>query len=189
MELALIIVAAALTFGVCYLVDKGYTKKFRSAPQHLSGLSVRLNRRYGVIGLALTVLGVAGMMAGLREGWFMVAGGGFLVATGLAFVAYYISWGIYYDEDTFLVCGFGRKSRTYYYRDIQSQGLFNASGNIVIELYMKDGSAVQLQAAMEGAYAFMDKAFSAWCRQKGIREETCDFHNSQQCRWFPAAEE
>ena len=59
MELALIIVAAALTFGVCYLVDKGYTQKFRSAPQHLSGLSVRLNRRYGVIGLMLMVLGVA----------------------------------------------------------------------------------------------------------------------------------
>ena len=34
----LVLLIAALVFGVCYLVDKGFAKLFRSQAQHMSGL-------------------------------------------------------------------------------------------------------------------------------------------------------
>ena len=52
------ILAAALTFGICFLLDKGYTKLFRSRQQHRSGLAVRVNKRYATFGIILILLGV-----------------------------------------------------------------------------------------------------------------------------------
>ena len=46
-----IVIAAALTFGICYFVDKGYTKLFRDQQQHKTGLQVRVSKRYASIGL------------------------------------------------------------------------------------------------------------------------------------------
>ena len=54
---ALIIII--LTFALCFGLDKGFTKLFRSQPQHLSGKAVRLHKYYGLGGILLTVLGVA----------------------------------------------------------------------------------------------------------------------------------
>ena len=43
MEYLAVILIAAAVFGMCYLIDKGFVKLFRSKTQHGSGLSVRLN--------------------------------------------------------------------------------------------------------------------------------------------------
>ena len=61
---AVILVAAAV-FGVCFLVDKGFTKLFRSQSQHYSGTAVRLNKKYGSIGLILAVFGIGAILTGL----------------------------------------------------------------------------------------------------------------------------
>lgn len=188
MDFAFVILAAAATFGLCWLLDKGFTKKFRGTPQHQSGLSVRLNRHYGGGGLVVAVLGVAGVLTGLGDSWLLMAGGGLLILTGAALVVYYMTFGVYYDEETFLHCSFGKGGKVYHYRDIRCQQLFNGSGNIIIELYMNDGSAVQLHGAMDGVYPFLDHAFSAWCRQKGIRPESCAFHKPEESCWFPKSE-
>ena len=47
MEFIPVILFAGLVFLACWLVDKGFTKLFRSQAQHRSGLSVRPNKRYG----------------------------------------------------------------------------------------------------------------------------------------------
>ena len=52
----LLIIAA--TFGVMFLLDKGLTKLFRSRQQHRSGTAVRLKKYYGILSLALMILGV-----------------------------------------------------------------------------------------------------------------------------------
>ena len=65
---ALLIIAAAI-FGLCFLADKGFTKAFRGTKQHRSGRSVRLNKRYGSIGLLIAVLGIACCM-----GFFQFSG-------------------------------------------------------------------------------------------------------------------
>ena len=59
------IIIAGLVFGVCFLVDKGFTKVFRNQQQHRSGLSVRLNKRYGTAGIVVFILGVAALIAGI----------------------------------------------------------------------------------------------------------------------------
>ena len=51
MQLFPILVIAAIVFGLCYLVDKTFTRAFRSKAQHMSGRAVRLTKRYGVFGV------------------------------------------------------------------------------------------------------------------------------------------
>ena len=188
MQLLSVILVAAATFGVCFLIDKGFTKVFRSKAQHFSGLSVRLSKKYGAFGLILFVLGVAAIFAGLSDTWLLCAGGVMLALLGIGLVVYYMTFGVFYDNDSFILTTFGKKSTTYRYRDIKAQQLYNSSGSIVVELHMVDGRAVQLQAGMVGLYPFLDKAFEGWCRQKGLRKEDCTFHDPDNSCWFPSAE-
>ena len=45
MQWIAIFLLAAVTFGACYLFDKGFTRLFRNKPQHASGQAVRLQNR------------------------------------------------------------------------------------------------------------------------------------------------
>ncbi len=189
MEALGVLLIAALVFGVCFLIDKGFTKLFRSQAQHKSGLAVRLNKKYGAFGLILFVLGLSAVFTGIGDGWVLIAGGALIALVGIALVVYYMTFGVFYDNDSFILTTFGKKSTTYRYADIKSQQLYNSYGSILIELHMADGRNVQLQAAMTGVYPFLDKAFSAWCVQKGLREEDCAFHDPANSCWFPPMEE
>lgn len=183
------LLVAAAVFGLCYLVDKGFIKLFRSAPQHRTGLSVRLGKRFATVGILMTVLGTAAIVTGLKEGWVLPAAGGLLVVLGLGMLAYYLSYGVFYDEDSFLVSRFGKQTKLYHYRDIQAQQLYNAYGSVVIELQMNDDKTIQLQANMVGVYPFMDQAFEGWLKQTGRKKENCTFYDPDNSCWFPTAEE
>lgn len=188
MELILMIVIAALTFGVCFLVDKGFHKVFRGKVQHLSGLSVRLNKRYATIGIILAILGLAAIFAGLGKSALLLIGGPIVMLMGVALIVYYMTFGVFYDTEGFVLTTFGKRSTTYQYNQIAGQLLYNASGNVLIELHMKDGRSVNLQATMTGAYAFLDYAFEQWCRQTGKNPEECEFHDPDNSLWFPLME-
>jgi hypothetical protein len=184
-----VLIIAALTFGVCFLVDKGFTKAFRGKAQHSSGLSVRLNKKYGAFGLILFALGLSAVFAGFNGGGRVLAiGGGVVLLLGVGLVVYYMTFGVFYDEDTFVLTTFGKRSTTYRYSQIQGQLLYNAYGNILIELHMDDGRTVGLQAGMKGVYPFLDKAFFSWCRQRNIQPENCQFHDPDNSLWFPEME-
>lgn len=189
MELIGVLIVAALVFGACFLIDKGFTKLFRSQAQHRSGLAVRLNKKYGAFGLILFALGLATLFSGLSKGWLLSAAGALIIVVGIGLVVYYMTFGVFYDADGFVLTTFGKKSKLYRYADIKSQQLYNSYGNILIELHMTDGRSVQLQAGMTGVYPFLDKAFSAWCAQKGIDPENCSFHDPANSCWFPSMEE
>ena len=45
MQFVATLLIAAAVFGVCFLVDKGFTKLFRSKTQHRSGMAVRANKK------------------------------------------------------------------------------------------------------------------------------------------------
>lgn len=188
MEYLGVVLVAAVVFLLCFLVDKGFAKLFRSQAQHKSGTAIRLNKKYGAAGLILITLGIAALIT-LAEGWILKAGGALVVLVGVCLIVYYISFGVFYDEETFLVSGFGKKNRVYRYADIAGQQLYNSYGQILIELQMEDGKTVQLQGAMPGVYPFLDHAFAAWCRQKGIQPESCSFHDTENSCWFPTQEE
>lgn len=184
-----VIIVAALTFGACFLVDKVFTKKFRGKAQHASGLSVRLNKKYGAFGLILFALGLAAIFAGINgSGLVLGIGGGVVLLVGVGLVVYYMTFGVFYDDDCFVLTTFGKRSSTYRYKQIKGQLLYNSYGNILIELHMDDGRTVGLQAGMKGVYPFLDKAFSRWCDQKGIQPESCQFHDPDNSLWFPMME-
>lgn len=190
MEIAGVLLVAALTFGVCYLFDKGYTNVFRNKIQHYSGLAVRINKRYAVFGLILTLLGIVAIITGITDGLVLLGGGIIVLLMGAGLITYYLTFGVFYDEDTFLLTTFGKKSRVYRYSDIVHQQLYIVQGgNVVIELHLTDKNAVSVQSTMEGTYPFLDHAFAAWCRQTGRDPESCDFHDPSQSLWFPMEEE
>lgn len=188
-QLIPILVIGAAIFGICHLVDKTFAKLFRSKAQHRSGTAVRASKRYGVFGVILTVLGILAICVGVTDGPVLIWGGIFVLLMGICLAVYYLSFGIFYNEESLLLSRFGKKDVTYSYRDIVGQKLYLIQGgNIVVELHMADGSAVSVQSAFDGVYPFLDAAFAGWCRQTGRDPQTCDFHDSSQSLWFPTVE-
>lgn len=185
-----VIIAAALTFGICFLVDKGYTRLFRSKQQHKTGLQVRLSKRYASIGLVLCILGILAVFTGVGGETVLLIGGGIVIFIGCALIGHYMSFGVYYDADSFIVTTFGKKNPVYRFGDIRHQKLYMIQGgSIVVELHMADGNAVSIHTSMEGAYPFLDHAFNAWCRQTDQDPEDCTFHDPGNHLWFSNEEE
>lgn len=190
MSLFLTLLIAAAVFGVCYLVDKGFSRAFRSKAQHRSGLAVRVNKRYGIFGTGLSVVGVLAICVGVTGGIALMIGGAVVLGMGLCLAVYYLTHGIFYDGDSFLVASFRKKDRVYYYRSIKEQKLYLVQGgSVIIELHMQDGTAVSLQSSMDGIYLFLDTAFAGWCLQNGIDPQSCDFHDPSKSWWFPHEED
>lgn len=190
MQFFLTLLIAAAVFGVCYLVDKSFTKLFRSKAQHRSGLAVRASKRYGIFGTVLSILGILGIVTGVTQGKVLLVGGIIVLGMGIGLAGYYLSFGIFYDGESFLISSFGKKDRTYYYRDIVGQKLYIVTGgNIVVELHMKDGTTVSVHSVMDGIYPFLDTAFAAWCMQTNRDPQSCDFHDPSKSLWFPTVED
>ena len=188
-EFIAIAVVAALVFGACFLIDKGFARIFRNQQQHRSGKAVRLNKRYGTVGLIMAILGVVCIFAAPSQGAIMWIAGGILLLGGAALVVWYLSFGVFYDEEAFIVTNFGKKSIRYTYDAIVSQQLYNSYGNIIVELHLQNGKSVQLQSNMGGTYEFLDFAFRRWLEATGRKEEDCPFYQPEQSCWFPPVEE
>ena len=190
MQTFAILLVAAAVFGLCYLIDKTFTKKFRSKAQHMSGNAVRANKMYGIFGVVLSVIGVLAVIIGIGSSILLLLGGIVVLGMGAGLAAHYLGFGIFYDEETFLVSRPGKTSLVHRYEDIQEQKLYVIQGgNLLVELHLADGSAVSLQSTMDGAYPFLDAAFASWCRQTGRDPENCDFYDPSKHWWFPHEEE
>ena len=190
MEYIAVLLIAALVFGLCFLCDKGFEKLFRNQAQHFSGLSVRLNKRYAAFGAILIALGAAALFTGLSSGAVMTVCGILIILMGGGLVVYYATFGIFYDNNGFIVTTFGKRSTTYRYRDIRGQRLYLIQGgSVVVELHMEDGRAVSIQSPMTGAYDFLDHAFIRWCRETRRDPEACTFHDTANHLWFPTLED
>ena len=188
MTIMAILIILVLVFGVCFLLDKGFQKTFRNKPQHKSGLSIRPSKRYGAFGIILVALGMAAIFSAFGN-TLMLVGGILILMMAAGLIVYYMTFGIFYDEDSFIYTTFGKKSVEYRYADIKTQQLYLIQGgNVVIELHMADGNAVSVQSAMLGVYAFLDTAFAGWCRQKGINSDDCSFYDPANSCWFPSVE-
>ena len=136
------------------------------------------------------ILGIVAISNGTSQGKLLFVGGFIVLFLGIIMAAYYLSFGIFYDDETFLVSSFGRKSLEYRYSDIQKQQLYVVSGgSVIVELWLKNGKTLSLQSGMEGVYPFLDHAFAAWCRQTGRRAEDCAFHDPAKSWWFPHEED
>lgn len=183
------LILAALVFGACFALDKGFTRLFRNRKEHKSGLAVKPGKRTATLGLFLALLGVAGVLGGISSGTAMLVMSVIMLLLGAVLVAYYLSYGIYYDRETFLVCAFGKQKRTYRYADIREQKRYVVQGgSMMVELYLADGGTVTVQSNMDGAIPFLDYAFARWCEQTNMDPDSCAFHEPGQFRWFPEEE-
>ena len=189
MNMVAVLILAALVFGVCFLIDKGFTKLFRSQVQHISGKAVRMSKRYGSIGLLIAAVGLMGLFVGLPEDWVLIVGGALAMLIGIGLVVYYMGYGVFYDENSFLFMTLGKQTKTYYYNAIRAQQLYNNQGHLLIELHMSDGNVIQLQSTMNGCYEFMDHAFAAWLKQTGKKKEDCPYYDPDNSCWFPPVNE
>ena len=127
---------------------------------------------------------------GISDDSALLWGGVIVLLMGACLAVYYLSFGVFYDGETFLLSRFGKKDVTYHFRDIQGQKLYLVQGgNVIVELHMADGSTVSLQSTMDGVYSFLDTAFAAWCLQTGRDPQSCDFHDPSQSLWFPVVED
>lgn len=188
-SIAILLVAAAV-FGLCYLIDKTFAKKFRNKAQHMSGMAVRPNKMYGVFGVVLTIVGILAIVVGIAQSILLLIGGIVVLGMGAGLAVHYLSFGIFYDGESFLLSSFGKKSVAHAYREIREQKLYLLQGgSIVVELYLTDGSSVSLQSTMDGTYAFLDTAFAGWCIQTGCDPKNCDFYDPSKHWWFPHEEE
>ena len=187
----LYILVIAATFGVMFLLDKGLTKLLRNREQHHSGTAVRLKKHYGILSLALMILGALGILYGLVDKNPGLLLGGLVIFPGGAVLGiYYLTHGIFYNDDSFLYVSFGRRAREYRYRDIAGQKLYEIQGGtLLVELHMTDGTAVSVQGTMEGASAFLDKAAHARMRQLGLNSHECAWFDETKGQWFPPVEE
>ena len=186
MQAIVILLIAALVFAVCWGVDKLFVRLFRSKAQHRSGLAVRSSKRYGLFGVIFTILGILGIFSGINGEKVLLYAGIVVMLMGIALAVHYLSFGIFYDGESFLLSRFGRKDREHRYDEIVSQKLYVITGgSTVIELTLKDGSTVSLQSTMDGVYPFMDTAFAGWCLETGRRMEDCDFYDPAKSWWFP----
>ena len=189
MQLAPMIVIAALCFGFFYFLDKSFTRLFRSKQQHRSGLAVRASKTYGLFGIGMGILGILGICAGFSNLMTLILGI-VVLALGIGLGVYYLSFGIFYDGETFLISRFGRKNTIHSYKEIIGQRLYLVQGgSLIIELHLTDGSAVSIQSTMDGVTLFLDTAFAGWCIQTGTDPGSCDFHDPGQSLWFPTVEE
>ncbi len=185
-----ILIVAAVVFALCFGADKLFGKVFRGESQHKSGLSVRLARRYAVAGLLLCVLSALVLTNLVREyNILMLLAAIILAVTGICLIVYYLSFGIYYDDESFLLSVFGKPTVQYRYADITAQQLYQTAGGIVVELYLTDGRTVSLQQGMEGVYPFLDKACHARFRQLGINSHECEWFDESNSCWFPPKED
>lgn len=185
------LIVAAATFGAMYGLDRLFTRLFRSQAQHRSGTAVRLKKGYGIAAIALGLLAVLSLMQFLANGEvLMLVCAIVLIAMGGGLGAYYLSHGIFYDDDTFLFTTLGKKPVTHRYGDITGQKLYVLQGGTyVVELYMADKSTVSVQTSMPGAYDFLDKACHARFRQLGINSFECGWFDESQSCWFPPVED
>ena len=190
MQAILILIMAALVFLMCWGVDKLFTKLFRSKAQHRSGMAIRASKRYGIFGVMFSVLGILGSVTGCTGDSVLTWAGLVVLLMGIALAVHYLSFGIFYDGESFLLCRFGRKSQEHRYEEIVSQKLYVLTGgSTVIELTLKDGSTVSVQSTMDGVYPFMDTAFAGWCMETGRKMEDCPFYDPSKSWWFPHEEE
>lgn len=178
----------AAIFGLVALCDL-LLKKFLPKPKHAqAGNVVRMPRYSFIFGLLLTVFSLFALLyVSFAEQKALWLSAWAVLAMGVFLLFNFFRVGIFYDEEGFTYRALTKKARSYRYDEITAQQTFLAKSGWNSTLYMTDGE-VPLTAAMQGVDRFLNKAFFAWCRQKGIDPDTVE-NNPTMLVFFPEPEQ
>jgi len=170
-------------FGLIALGDF-LLKKILPKSRYDTAQAVRLPRYSFILGLIVAMVGFIAILYVPRETEaFLWYGGWIVLVMGIGMLVNFFATGIFYDEEGFTYRVLFKKPRTYRYSDITAQRTFVAKSGWNTSLYAKD-EEIQLYAAMQGVSEFLNKAFFAWCRQKGIDPDTVE-NNPHMLVFFP----
>lgn len=187
MQYILYFLLVAAVFGLVALCDF-LLKKLLPKPRYDSTNVVRLPRYSFILGLIITLLGgIAVLYVPRATEPFLWFGGWVVMVIGAYLLVNFFWTGVFYDDEGFSYRVFPRKARTYRYSDITGQRTFVAKSGWNTNLYAR-GEEIQLYAAMQGVAEFLNKAFFAWCRQKGIDPDTIE-NDPHMLTFFPEPEE
>lgn len=178
----------AAVFGLVALCDF-LLKKLLPKPRYVQkGNVVRMPRYSFILGLIITLFAVFALLyvpyAEQRALWLAAW---IVLAMGIFLLVNFFRFGIFYDEEGFTHRTLTKKARSYRYEEITGQRSFLAKSGWNSSLYAA-GDEIQLYAAMQGVGTFLNKAFFAWCCQKGIDPDTVE-NNPTMFVFFPDPEE
>ena len=182
MQYVLYVLLIAVMFGLVALGDFLLKKLFKSSCS--TAKAVRMPRYSFIMGMLMALLGLIAVMYIPRQTErFLWLGSWVVLVMGVYLLVNFFWFGIYYDKEGFTYRALGKKSRTYRYEEITGQRAFVAKSGWNSNLYAR-GEEIQLYAAMQGLSDFLNKAFFAWCRAKGIDPDTVE-NNPHELVFFP----
>ena len=95
----------------------------------------------------------------------------------LAGISLYAAW-------TYHRTGIDYTSDCFTFRAGSQLKTFSFSRTVCLVLCTEEGNVV-LYSNMQGFSAFLETAYTNWCRQKGLDPQAQDWHNPADHRWFP----
>ena len=177
----------AAIFGFVALCDF-LIKRLLPKPKHAqTGNVVRMPRYSFLFGLFMTVFSLFVLLfVPFSQQKTLWSAAWVVLAMGLFLLTNFFRFAIFYDEDGFTYRTLTKKARSYRYDEIVAQESFLAKSGWNSTLYVA-GDEVPLTAAMQGVDKFLNKAFFAWCRQKGIDPDGVE-NNPTMLVFFPGLE-
>ena len=188
MKYLLYLALIAVIVGLIALCDF-LLKKLLPKPKHAQkGNVVRMPRYSSVLGIVITIFAAFALLyVPVSSQTALWIGCWVVLAMGVFLLFNFFRFGIFYDEEGFTYRTLTKKARSYRYEEIRGQQSFFAKSGWNSTLFVSQDE-VPLTAAMQGIDSFLNKAFFAWCRQKGIDPDTVE-NNPSMLVFFPEPEE
>ena len=183
MKYVLYLLLIAVIFGLVALVDFVFGKLFPKAKVKKTEKAVRAPRYSFIVGILIVFLGIMGLLFYTEADVFLRIGMVIAMVMGLYMAVNYISFGIFYDDETFTYRTLTKKAVTFRYADITGQRSFLARSGLNVTLLAGE-TEVPLNGSMQGVADFMNHAFFAWCRQKGLDPDAQEY-DPRTLRYFP----
>lgn len=188
MKYVLYFLMVAAIFGLVALVDLVIKKLIRKPRHAENGSAVRMPRYSFILGIILSVFAVFALLyIPIKEQTVLWLACWVVLAMGVFLLFNFFQVGIFYDDEGFTYRTLSGKTHSYRYDEIVAQQTIIAKSGWNSTLYMTNGE-VPLTAAMQGVDTFLNKAFFAWCRQKGIDPDTVE-NDPSMLVFFPPLDE
>ena len=173
----------AVIFGLVALVDFLLKIIFPRRTEK----AVRLPRYSFILGLIMTLLAVIVLLfTPIQEETLLLVGGIVAILMGGLLLFNFFRTALFYSEENFEFRSLTGSIGPFRYEDITGQRSFLSRGGIQVILYA-NGKEIQLYQAMQGLDSFLNTAFFAWCKAKGIDPDTVDY-DPRTLRYFPEPE-
>lgn len=181
MKYVILVIYAALIFGLCFVVDKVTGWIIRRCQERDT---VKPPLRYPVLTCVL-LAAAAGLVVyaiHVRKLQYLLGTGVFLAVAVYALV-YYRSTEITYNKTSF-VFHRGKQKARFHFADIVGQRADVTRKTKCLVLCIGDDQVV-VYSNMQGYRRFLTQAYESWCQAKGLDPAAQPWHDPADTRWFP----